>query len=86
MGIGVVVHEHGHTDPVSSVAFSPDGKTLATSSADYDVLLWDPALPDVAEASKRMCRAVGRPFSRQERSDYLRGQTTKLVCPEPAGR
>ena len=31
----------GHTDGVFSVKFRPDGKTLASGSADCTVKLWD---------------------------------------------
>jgi WD40 repeat protein len=44
----------GHTDDVLSVAFSPDGKTLASGSNDKTVILWD------VESRRR----IGRPLTR----------------------
>ncbi|MBW0012731.1 MAG: hypothetical protein JO059_06145, partial [Mycobacterium sp.] len=38
----------GHTGDVLQVAFSPDGHTLASSSADHTVRLWD--LTDLTHA------------------------------------
>ena len=43
----------GHTDRVLSVAFSPDGKILASGSADATVRLWDVAAD----------RPIGRPLT-----------------------
>src|SRR5262249_22199032 len=43
----------GHTDRAQTVAFSPDGRLLATVSWDNTVLLWDP----------RTSRQVGAPLT-----------------------
>jgi WD40 repeat protein len=32
-----------HTEGITSVAYSPDGKTIVTASADQTVLIWDVA-------------------------------------------
>src|SRR5262249_31158920 len=42
----------GHADFVTSVSFSPDGRTLATGSGDKTVRLWD--LP-TAQCLKELC-------------------------------
>src|SRR5262249_471403 len=37
---------HGHTDVVTGLGFSTDGKRLASSSMDSKVKVWDPASGD----------------------------------------
>jgi transcriptional regulator with XRE-family HTH domain len=51
---------HGHSDWVNSVALSPDGRTLASASADKSVRLWD----------VRAEKLLGAPLSGHSESVY----------------
>ncbi|MFI6485947.1 trypsin-like peptidase domain-containing protein [Streptomyces sp. NPDC050564] len=70
----------GHDDPASWVAFR-DGRTLTTVGEDATTRLWDVELPDQATAIKKICQAVGRDLTPEERGLYLAGQTPSPVCP-----
>ncbi|MEO3749631.1 hypothetical protein [Streptomyces sp. B6B3] len=72
----------GHEGTVNALAFSADGHTLATGGDDATVRLWNTALPDAAEAETRICRALHRDFTAEERSQYLQDPSTDPVCPD----
>ncbi|MFJ4582532.1 nSTAND1 domain-containing NTPase [Streptomyces echinatus] len=74
----------GHTDEVWSVALSPDGKTIASGSKDHTVRLWDTAFVQPSAAIDKICRAVNRDLTAEERKVYLPDSSVGPVCPTPS--
>ncbi len=70
----------GHGEAVRAVAFSPDGRTLATGGEDAKARLWRTDLPTPAGAVRRICHAVGRDLTPQERASYLPDQRRGRAC------
>jgi WD40 repeat protein len=68
----------GHTAAVWGAAFSPDGRRLATTSADDSVKLW---LTDLDELASAVCDSLPRDLTAAERESY--GVTDSApTCPE----
>jgi WD40 repeat protein/tRNA A-37 threonylcarbamoyl transferase component Bud32 len=62
----------GHSSSVWSVAISPDGKWLASSSDDGEILLWD---PEKGPASLRKPKGKGLPLKQGQVPLVLKGHT-----------
>ena len=64
----------------NSVAFSPDGKKLASTDAGNAVILWD---VDLESWKKRACRIANRNLSKEEWTRFLGDERAyKLTCPD----
>ena len=69
-----------------SVAFSPDGTKIVSSSANDPDKRWDPMILiwNVDEKSwpKELCRIAGRNFTKEEWQDYMGNRPYEQTCPQ----
>ena len=70
----------GHGAEVYSIAFAPDGKTLASGSKDSNVFLWD---VDFDSWKDRACNIANRNLTREEWRQYLGDdEPYRNTCPK----
>jgi WD40 repeat protein len=64
---------------VNSVAFSPDGNTLAAGSADGSIRLWD---ANLASVQRYACQIADRNLTQAEWNAYVgSAQPYQRTCP-----
>jgi len=69
-----------HAEPIQSIAFSPDGRTLATSTGTSDpaVRLWN--VPSLAQIDAVLCARLARSLTPDEWNHYVPDLPYRPVC------
>ena len=72
----------GHAGPIQGIAFSPDGRDLASASLDQTVQVIGPVPLSVSYASvlARLCGIVQRNLLPTEYAQFLPGQPYHHTC------
>ncbi|MDP9794645.1 aryl-alcohol dehydrogenase-like predicted oxidoreductase [Catenuloplanes nepalensis] len=70
----------GHGKPVDALAFTPDGRTLATGGEDRTTVLWD---LDVERTAARICARTDPALLAADWATYFPDRPFRSPCPGP---